>query len=59
MSLGAEDPEVKYKEEPSDEGEGEADVEGEGGESDDEGESEDEGEHLARVQTLIHNRNSD
>ena len=53
MSLGAEDPEVKYKEEPSDEGEGEADVEGEGGESDD------EGEHPASVQTLIHNRNSD
>ena len=52
MSLGAEDPEVKYKEEPSDEGEGEADVEGEG-------ESDDEGEHLARVQAFIHNRNSD
>ena len=52
MSLGAEDPEVKYKEEPSDEGEGEADVEGEG-------ESDDEGEHLARVKTLINNRNSD
>ena len=50
MSPGAEDPEVKYKEEPSDEGE--ADVEGEG-------ESDDEGEHLARVQTLINNRNSD
>ena len=54
MSLGADDPEVKYKEEPSDEGEGEADVKGEG-ESDDEG----EGEHLARVQTLVNNRNSD
>ena len=52
MSLGAEDPEVKYKEEPSDEGEGEADVKGEG-------ESDDEGEHLARVQTLVNNRNSD
>ena len=52
MSLGAEDPEVKYKEEPTDEGEGEADVEGEG-------EADDEGEHLARVKTLINNRNSD
>ena len=48
MSPGTEDPEVKYKEEPSEEGE--ADVEGE---------SDDEGEHLARVQTLINNRNSD
>ena len=48
MSLGAEDPEVKYKEEPSDEGEGEADDEGEG-----------EGEHPTRVQKFIHNRNSD
>ena len=52
MSPGAEDPEVKYKEESSDEGEGEADDEGEGG-------SDDEGEHLARVQTLVNNRNSD